>query len=162
MAGQGAILFSVKPDSHIVSKAVTIFIVIAGTSCSVSHAPYATATALEPPALILRTLVPAASPTLPPFLFPMLPITPYPKAQAVSNNSVAFVAGDPQHQTLTSSLWIANIDGSGERELVEDVDTSDWQRAATELKWSPNGKWISYMSAADLWLTAPDGTINKR
>jgi Tol biopolymer transport system component len=76
---------------------------------------------------------------------------PYPTASTVKENAVAFIA--------EKALWIANVDGSGERKLVDVMRNEDsvYNRM---LQWSPNGKWISYFSQDKLWVVSRDGLIN--
>ena len=108
----------------------------------------------------LTALRPSSTPTISSLpTIPTTPITPYSTAQAISTNAVAFVAEDPTRMTLTSALWIANVDGSGERELVDYLDTRPYD---TLLKWSPNRKWISYISGSDLWIVSPDGSMKRK
>lgn len=103
----------------------------------------------------IPTLVIWPSPTV-------LPPTPtaYPTASTVKANAVAFISPD---EHLNYSLWIANIDGSGERKLVENLDDKRWNtHGYAALRWSPNGKWISYLSSEELWIVSPDGLVNKK
>lgn len=85
--------------------------------------------------------------------------TPYPTAQTVKAGAVALIAGDWQNNKL-DSLWVANVDGSGEKELISTIDDSQYR--PDSLKWSTNGKWISYESGNDIWLVSPDGSINRK
>lgn len=75
-------------------------------------------------------------------------------------NAVAFIAKDWENNG-PSSLWIANIDGSGERKLVDQIDEPvDWPRGHI-LQWSPNGKWISYKDWYHLWVISRNGLVKK-
>jgi len=93
--------------------------------------------------------------TLQPFIsFPSpTAITPYATASVVKGNAVAFIS--------ENSLWIVNVDGSGERKLV-DIEKNTERVIHYSLKWSPDGKWISYISGADLWIISPDSLAKKK
>lgn len=84
-------------------------------------------------------------------------VPPYPTASVVKSNAVAFIERDSENNL---SLWVANVDGSGERKIVESIgkwsDTTNYF-----LRWSPGGKWISYISGGEVWIVSPDGS-NKR
>jgi len=82
---------------------------------------------------------------------------PYPTASVVKSNAVAFISYD---EHLNDSLWVANVDGSGERKLA-DVKKKD-SLASWLLQWSPNGEWISYRLDNDLWLVSRDGSIKRK
>jgi dipeptidyl aminopeptidase/acylaminoacyl peptidase len=81
--------------------------------------------------------------------------TPYPTASAVEANAVAFIEGDGE-----TSLWLANVDGSGERKLVDITDNNSWVKTSL-IQWSPDGKWISYFSGAELWIVSRDGSVKR-
>lgn len=78
---------------------------------------------------------------------------PYPTASVVKSNAVAFIA--------ENALWVANVDGSGERKLVDLEANNEWV-SGYALGWSPDGKWISYISGGDLWIISPDGSTKNR
>ena len=86
--------------------------------------------------------------------------TPYPTTTIVQANAVAFVVGDWQMKE-PDSLWIANVDGSGEKLLVDDVGAWTW-RYGYNVKWSPNGRWISFIKGGDLWLVSPDDLTQQK
>lgn len=120
-------------------------------SCSAPKSYPATSTPVIE-SKVTPSIVP--TPTLLPLLAPISPTTiPYPTASVVKSNAVAFIA--------ENSLWIANIDGSGERKLTEIEDNAFWGSSYL-LQWSPDGKWISFISGDDLWIISPDGSINKK
>ena len=160
-----------KHRKHFFLIALTI-IIIAGISCSVSQTLNTSATPWETPVPTTYTLLPSTLTALRPsstptiLLFPTFTPyptnVPYPTAQAVSQNAVAFIANDWEHyDNGPGSLWVANIDGSGERKLVNNIDelqTNVYYRT-TAVTWSPNGKWISYISDGDLWIISPDDSI---
>jgi len=84
--------------------------------------------------------------------------TPYPTASAVNVNAVAFIERDNENNL---SLWVANVDGSGERKLVENI--GKWSDATNYfLRWSPSGKWISYISNDEMWIISSDGLEQKK
>ncbi len=83
---------------------------------------------------------------------------PYPTASVVNANAVAFIERDNENHL---SLWVAKVDGSGERKLVELTPNRSWVYDQI-LQWSPDGKWISYYSKDDLWIVSPDGLTNKK
>ena len=143
--------------------------IVAGTSCSISEARNANVTPSQTSIPFIFTLPPTSqiNPTPPFVAYPTStpPPTSYPTAQTVSTNAVAFVASDyGQGGLSSSSLWIANVDGSGERKLVDNINVPKWRPYGgyARLKWSPNRKWISYLSSDELWLAAPDGSVNKK
>jgi Tol biopolymer transport system component len=87
----------------------------------------------------------------------------YPTASIVKANSVAFIAQDWQNHG-PSSLWVANIDGSGERKIVDSItelENGIYVRFVAP-RWSPNGKWIGYISDGDLWMISPDGLTSRK
>ncbi len=88
-----------------------------------------------------------------PTVTPLPTEIPYPTASVVNANAVAFIEGN--------SLWVANVDGSGERKLT-DIENNVSQRSNHLLQWSPDGKWISYISGDDLWIISPDGSIKRK
>lgn len=75
----------------------------------------------------------------------------------MKSNAVAFIS----QERTGYSLWIANVDGSGEKKLTDIVDNEEWISNHL-LQWSPDGKWIGYISGNDLWVVSPDGSINKK
>jgi hypothetical protein len=124
----------------------------AGTPALVTHTPVTT----QPPTDIpTQTAIPF--PTIPPS---PTAVPPYPTASVVKSNAVAFISYDEHYNT---SLWVANVDGSGERRLVESLNDKKWDTYGyAALRWSPNGKWISYLSSEELWIVSSDGLINKK
>ena len=79
--------------------------------------------------------------------------TAYPNASTIKANAVAFIEN--------STLWIANIDGSGEKNLAKLAKNSDWL-SSNMLRWSPDGKWLSYLSGDGLWAISPDGAVKRK
>jgi hypothetical protein len=135
---------------------IMVLIGLMGLSCSVYKEGYFTPTRTSTP-LIEISAIPstAPSPTPIPTFQILLPSTapPYPTASTVNANAVAFIAGN--------SLWIANVDGSGERKLVDFEKNNEWISSHL-LRWSPDGKWIGYIPGDDLWIISPDGSVNRR
>jgi len=132
---------------------ILAFIGLAGISCSVNGENYPST--LTPTPLTMASVTPSITPL--PTLIPLMPLTypttiPYPTANVVKSNAVAFIA--------KNSLWIANVDGSGERKLTDFTKNDSLGRV--QMQWSPNGKWISYISEDALWIISPDGSTNKK
>ena len=127
-----------------------------GTPTSVIRTPTVTQPLTDTPTQTLTPLpllptVPTSTP------FPLTPpnSTLYPTASVVKANTIAFISGN--------SLWVANIDGSGERKLVDiEANTEPYALIKFSLSWSPDGKWIGYMSANELWVISPDGLIKRK
>ena len=135
------------------------FIGLVGVSCSIysENYPIVTLTPVsvtQPPTDILtQTATPyfmPLGPTSPPSPTAM---PPYPTASVVKSNAVAFISGN--------SLWVANVDSSGERKLT-DIEENESRSSNYLLQWSPDGKWIGYISGDDLWIISPDGSVNKK
>lgn len=74
---------------------------------------------------------------------------------------MAFITGDLEHSLRTDSLWLANLDGSGELRLHDKVWREEsWQRGiAQRVHWSPDGRWLSYVRNNGLWLAGLDGAV---
>lgn len=154
---------------------LAVFIEIGlGSGCSSDAPP----SAILPPtpipgkfALLPRTLSPFTSipgvlvtplPTLMMTGPTGVPITPYRTAMTVQADAVAFVVNDWEMDGL-SSLHVANVDGSGEKRLVDNLDVLPVGNSLL-LQWSPNGKWISFRSKSkdELWLISPDGSEQRK
>lgn len=123
------------------------------------HIPYKITTTVLSPTMRPITLNPIIGPSSTP-----LPTSiPYPTASVVKANAVAFVAQDWQNHG-PSSLWVANIDGSGEKKIVDSITELEngpyWSFVAPT--WSPNGKEIGYISEGDLWVVSPDGSTSRK
>ncbi len=124
---------------------------LVGISCSPSN-NYP----LTPTSVIEASAIPSItpSPTLITLSLPTSPATiPYPTASTVKASAVAFISGN--------SLWIANVDGSGERKVV-DIEKNESRSSNYFLRWSPDGKLISYISNGELWVISPDGRNKER
>jgi len=127
-------------------------------AASVSPTPLPTVTSMpsQTATVIPVTSSPSAMPTLQVLELPTG--IPYPTASTVKANAVAFIERDRAGQL---SLWVANVDGSGERKLTDITHNKNWVYDQM-FQWSPDGKWISYFSKDDLWIVSPDGLTNKR
>ena len=149
---------------------LAVFIIIGGNSCSGSATRIPSVTPWITSTPTTYTLLPATSLALQSSPTPTITRSatetstptevPFPTAQAISTNVVAFIVEGPDY-TFPDSLWVANVDGSGEKQLVANID--HWpEDYYSDLQWSPDGKWISFLSRDGLWLVTPDGaTINK-
>jgi hypothetical protein len=138
--------------------AIIVLIGLAVISCSIFNSYLLTSTPI---------IVASATPSITPSPIPRPTVTlmalpmmtpyptdiPYPTATTVNANAVAFV-------TYNNSLWIANIDGSGERKLADIIRKDSLINVL--LQWSPNGKWISYRSDDDLWMISRDGSVKRK
>ena len=119
------------------------------------------------PAPVTQTPVATQPPTNIPLvpIFPPSPtiMPPYPTASVVKSNAVAFVAQDWQNHGQ-SSLWVANVDGSGERKIVDSITELEngSYMSFVAPAWSPNGKWVGYISDGDLWIISPDGSTSRK
>lgn len=111
------------------------------------------------------TPAPVATAISYPTLTPLPTEIPYPTASVVKSNAVAFISRD-NGNSLDTSLWVANVDGSGERKLVDiayNRQDGDWGIVYYYyLQWSPDGNWISYIESHALWIITPDGVIKRR
>jgi hypothetical protein len=107
--------------------------------------------ATQPPTKI-PTITALPTPTMAPS-----PTPSYPTASVVKSNAVAFISGWTNGKV---SLWVANVDGSGEKKLT-DIAKKD-SLGSVQMKWSPNGEWISYKADDGFWLISRDGSIKKK
>jgi Tol biopolymer transport system component len=153
-------------------KAKLIFLLIIAfllTACGGGTAAPAPVTqtpaATQPPTDIpTQTAIPTFIPLGPTSLPSPTAMPPYPTASVVKSNAVAFIGRDNSN-SLDTSLWVANVDGSGERKLVDiayNRQDGDWGITSYYLQWSPDGKWISYIEAHALWIISPDGSVKRR
>ncbi len=130
------------------------------TACNAPHlTPVTEQVSITPQPLRSSTVIPPACPTdiaTAPFssapsppLIPKLspsPLPTVPPLKTVRANAVAFIVGDWQGAGA-DALWIANIDGSGETKLADEVQ---------QVVWSPDGHWLSCLRENSLWLISPD------
>ncbi len=154
-----------KDKKYSLYIAVIALIGLVGASCSSASENYLPATSTSLPTNEF-TITPSTFPTLTPIsTFTMLPSrtvvpptpTTYPTASMVKANAIAFVSHDEQFRY---SLWIANVDGSGEKKLTDIIRKDSLESVL--LQWSPNGQWISYRSDDDIYVISRDGLVNKR
>jgi Tol biopolymer transport system component len=137
------------------------FIGLVGISCSVNGEDYPIVTLT--PAPVTQTPVATQPPTDIPTQTALPTIAsfgstyptpiPYPTASAVKSNAVAFIA--------ENALWVANVDGSGEKKLVDIIYDNDSYYPQVVIQWAPDGKWISYISEGKLWMISRDGSTKK-
>jgi Tol biopolymer transport system component len=138
---------------------ILAFISLVGVTCSIysENSPIAALTSVsvtQPPTDVpTQTAIPTSIPLRP--IFPTSPtaMPPYPTASVVKTNAVAFIA--------ENALWVANVDGSGERKLTDIQNNESWTSSYL-LKWSPDGKWISFISGNNLWVISPDGSTSRK
>lgn len=104
---------------------------------------------LSPTPTPTRTPTKTRTPTLTPTITP----TPFPTPGTIQPNAIAFIAGSWQNYSGPDSLWVANVDGSGERQILNNFPRKDWRW----FRWSPDGKWLSYLYKDELWIIEPDG-----
>ena len=116
------------------------------TPVPVTQSPIATQTPTDIP-----TITP--TPTLTQFGITYSTPIPYPTASVVKSNAVAFIA--------ENALWVANVDGSGEKKLVDIIYNKDSYYPQEGVQWAPDGKWISYFSQGKLWVVSRDGSTKK-
>lgn len=133
---------------------IVAFIGLVGISCSIYSENYP----IVSPTSVPATQPPTDIPTQTAIPFPTFPPSPtvappYPTASVVKANAVVFIEGN--------SLWIANVDGSGERKLT-DIENNASSNSKYLLQWSPDGKWISYISGDNLWIISPDGLVKRK
>ncbi len=57
---------------------------------------------------------------------------------------------------------LLNMDGSGERKMVDIKTNKRWVSSNLLLQWSPDGKWISYFSGDELWIVSRDGSEKRK
>ena len=151
-----------KPYYKVYISVVALLTVSGLTGCAASTpslVPTATAPITNTPISITNTLVPSLIPVFPSST-PMPTVLPYPTANRINTNAIAYVAVDLKNDS-PSSLWVVNVDGSGEKELVDNLDIEPRGNNAI-LRWSPDGKWISYLSKDELWLVSPDGLSRRK
>jgi Tol biopolymer transport system component len=138
---------------------ILVFFGLVGISCS------ADSYLLTSTPIIAASVTPSITPSPIP-TFTMVPsptvVPPYPTASAVQSNAVAFIARNNSY-SLDTSLWVVNVDGSGERKLVEIAyNEKDGWTDDPLLQWSPDGKWISYIESHALNIISPDGSIKRK
>lgn len=149
---------------------LALIIGMTGISCSSNNVSYSPATLTPLPATefsVTPFITPSVQPLptvsfgIPGTQYPTA--TLYPTASVIRANSVAFVAQNWQLGG-PSSLWIANIDGSGEKRIVESINELENGSYVSFVAptWSPNGRWIGYVSGGDLWIISPDGSTSSK
>ena len=145
--------------------AIIVLIGLAVISCSIFNSYLSTSipiiAASATPSI---TPSPIPMPTFTPIIYPtMTPYpTAYPTASVVKSSAVAFIARNNSY-SLDTSLWVVNVDGSGERKLVEIAyNEKDGWTDDPLLQWSPDGKWISYIESHALYIISPDGSIKRK
>jgi WD40 repeat protein len=71
------------------------------------------------------------------------------------SNTIAFIVGEVNRH----SLWIANMDGSGEKRILDEVsgDLSSDYEWKNRVAWSPDGQWLAVNRYGGLWVLSPDG-----
>lgn len=83
--------------------------------------------------------------------------SPFPSVPTMTiriTNTIAFITNEGNY-----SLWIANVDGSGEKKILDEVSgplpsNDEWKNRVV---WSPNGQWLAVNRYDGLWLLSPDG-----
>ncbi len=147
---------------------IVAFISLAGVSCSMYSENYPIITITPAPVTQPPTDIPTQTAT--PYFMPLGPTSPptptamppYPTASVVKANAVAFIGRD-NINSLDTSLWVANVDGSGERKLVEiTYNEKDGWTNNPLLRWSPDGNWISYIASHELWIVSRDGSEKRK
>lgn len=124
--------------------------------CNVADTiPMSLPTATNAPTETLLPLLPTPTYAYP-TLTPVPTDIPYPTASVVKANAVAFISSEKEGY----SLWVANVDGSGEKKLVDIIHNYDWAYDQ-KLQWSPDGRWIIYFSQDKLWIVSRDGLVNR-
>lgn len=102
-----------------------------------------------------RTPTPTRTPTktrLPTYT-PTITPTPFPTPVSIQPNAIAFIAGSLQNYSGLDSLWVANVDGSGAKQILTHLPKKNYWT----IQWSPNGNWLSYEANNELWLIRPNG-----
>ena len=155
---------TMKYRNHFLLMVLAILIVITANSCSTNthHAPIITSTPV--PATEVN-VTPSTTPSVTPLptaklILPVTPVTPYPTANETKANAVAFIS----QENAGYSLWVANVDGSGERKLADipyNRQDGDWGITSYYLQWSPDGKWISYIRVTCVVYHCP-GRLDKK
>lgn len=72
--------------------------------------------------------------------------------QRIPKDVVAFIVGDWQGDE-PDALWLANLDGTVEVKILDDV---------SQVAWSANGEWLAAMRHDGLWLISPDAKKQRR
>jgi len=73
---------------------------------------------------------------------------PIPYLQLLGENAIAFVVGDWENNG-EDTLWIANMDGTGERQI-----NGLTGKSINRLAWSPNGQWLAISGDGNLWIVS--------
>ncbi|MCP4369154.1 MAG: hypothetical protein GY797_13730 [Deltaproteobacteria bacterium] len=89
--------------------------------------------------------------------FPSTEPPPFPVVPTMTvriSNTIAFIVDEGHH-----SLWIANVDGTGEKKILDEVSESlssgdEWKNRVV---WSPDGQRLAVNRYGGLWILSPDG-----
>lgn len=67
--------------------------------------------------------------------------------------SIVYVVGTPDlaRARRTSQIWMMNIDGTGARQILQN------EKSANSPQFSPDGKWISFISNSNLYVASANG-----
>jgi len=138
---------------------ITLLLMLIGTACTVGpvtqllSSPLSAQESSSP--LSIPTAILTDVPTTTPVpaqtgvaFSPYFRLFPIPAATTSRALALAFIAGDWERHS-PDSLWVASLDGSGERRLAEDV---------SHVKWSPDGDLLACVHQGSLWVVSPDGT----
>lgn len=83
---------------------------------------------------------------------PTRPTPPPINTLRIPEEVVAFIVGDWQGDK-PDALWLANLNGTVEVQILDDV---------SQVAWSPNGQWLAAVRHDGLWLISPDAKKQRR